>query len=352
MSVHFSQQEKKQDEISIKDLIFKIQSWIKYVWGYKWYILIAGLTGGLLGYGYVKYYTKPIYTAKVTFALEQKGSSADLGGLASMVGIGDLGSNSSGMFGGENILFLMKSDRIIHKALKTEIEGLKGGNLLNEYLKIHFQKALKEKKIELFERNLDTIVFSRDQDSILQLVTSNIREDQLIADRLDKKTSIINVAIKDENELWAFMFSKMLIKHAITLYMDIKMGKLIETESTLMHKRDSIRRLLDGSITNLAVSTDLDSHTPLMRHKTNQAKKQIDVQMLTALYGDIVKNLEITRFNKSQEEPIIEIIDEPIMPLDYYQLGKVKGVILGSILVAFSVLVFLISRNVLKQLLN
>jgi hypothetical protein len=344
---------KEKDEISLKELLLKGKEWFDYLFSKKILIISLSIVGALLGFGYAKYYTKPMYTSKITFTMEQKGSSGGLGDIASMVGLGDLGGGgSSGMFGGENILFLMKSDRIIHEALKMPNEQLQGDHLLNEYLRIHFKAALKQKKINLFPKALDSVVFSRAQDSLLQVVTKQIRETQLVAERLDKKNSIINLAVTDENEQWAFLFSQLLIQHAIDLYMDIKLGKLLDTETTLMNKRDSIRGVLDGSITTLAFETDLNSHTPLMRYKTNQAKKQIDVQMLTAMYGDIVKNLEINRFTKSQEEPIIEIIDEPMMPLEKVQFGKLKGVLIGGFLAAFLVMGVLIGRKVLKGVMS
>jgi uncharacterized protein involved in exopolysaccharide biosynthesis len=348
------QQAPASDEISLKELILKGKDWMSYLWGYKWRIIIAGIIGGALGFTYAKYFTKPEYTAQVTFAMEQKsGGASALGGLASSLGLGDIGSaSSSGMFGGENILMLMKSNRIIHEALKAQIEELNGDHLLNAYVKNHFSKALKEKKIELFPKTFDSITSTRAQDSLLLLITKNIREKQLIAERADKKTTIINLEVKDQNEQWALLFSRMLVQHAIDLYMDIKVGKLIETEKELSRKRDSIRGLLDGSITTLAIETDLNSHAPLMRFKTKQAKKQVDVEVLKTMYGNIIQNLEMTKFQRSQEEPIIEIIDEPILPLKMEKFGKVKGIMVGGFLSGFFLFGFLVLRKVINGLMN
>jgi len=348
------QPQNNNDEISLKELILKGKEWVAYLWGYKWIIVLVSALGGALGFAYAKYLTKPEYTAQVTFAMEQKsGGASALGGLASSLGLGDIGgTSSSGMFGGENILMLMKSNRIIHEALKAPIEELSGDHLLNVYVKNHFDKELKEKKIALFPKTFDSITSTRAQDSLLLLITKNIREKQLVADRADKKNTIINLEVKDQNEQWAFLFSKMLVKHAIDLYMEIKVGKLIETEKELSRKRDSIRGLLDGSITTLAIETDLNSHAPLMRFKTKQAKKQVDVEVLKTMYGNIIQNLEMTKFQRSQEEPIIEIIDEPILPLKVEKFGKAKGILFGGILTGFLLLGFLVVKKVLKGLMN
>ncbi len=347
------QPQNNNDEISLKELILKAKEWVAYLWGYKWIILLVSALGGALGFAYAKYLTKPEYTAQVTFAMEQKsgGAASALGGLASSLGIGDIGgSSSSGMFGGENILMLMKSNRIIHEALKAPMQELKGDHLLNAYVKNHFSEALKENKITLFPKTFDSITSTRAQDSLLLLVTKNIREKQLIAERADKKTTIINLEVKDQNEMWALLFSKMLVKHAIDLYMEIKVGKLIATEQDLTRKRDSIRGLLDGSINTLAIETDLNSHAPLMRYKTKQVKKQVDVEVLKTIYGNIIQNLEMTKFQRSQEEPIIEIIDEPILPLSIEKTSKFKTAVLFFFIFSLLATIFHIGRKYFKAI--
>ena len=351
MSAQIQQQPQASDEITLKELILKGKEWFAYLWGFKWRILLVGLFGGALGFVYAKYFTKPTYTSVVSFTLEQKsgGGAGALGGLASSLGLGDLPTgSSSGMFGGENVLYLIKSNRIIHQSLKEPQADLQGDHLLNAYLKNHFEKPLKEKEIKLFPEKLDSVTFSREQDSLLLLITKNIREEQVIAERQDKKTTIINLEVKDNNEQWAYLFSKALVKNAIDLYLEIKVGKLMRTELELTQKKDSIRGLLDGSITTLAYETDLNSHTPLMRYKTNQAKKQIDVEVLKSMYANVIQNLEMTKFQRAQEEPIIEIIDEPILPLEKEHLGKMKSAILGGFFMCFLVLGLIIVLKLLK----
>ncbi len=334
MSEKLESKQVVSEDLTLKELISKVKDWFSFFWSFKWQIMLTCILGGTLGFVSVKFFTKPTYTSTLSFTLEQKnGSAGALGGLASSLGLGDLpSSSSSGMFGGENVLYLMKSNRIIHQSLKESQKDLGGDHLLNAYLKNHFNKALKEKEFKLFPKNLDSLKFSRKQDSLLLLITKNIREKQILAERPDKKTTIINLEVKDNNEQWAYLFSSALVKNAIDLYLEIKIGKLLRTENELTIKRDSIRGLLDGSITTLAFETDMNSHTPLMRYKTRQAKKQIDVEVLKNMYANVIQNLEMTKIQRAQEEPIIEIIDEPILPLKKEKFGLFKGIFLGGVL--------------------
>lgn len=338
----------KKNDVTLKDLLIKSKEWSTLVWDYKIRIIISSVIGGIFGFVYANYFPSPVYTSTVSFTLEQKGGGSSLGGLASSLGLGDIGANSSGMFGGENVLYLMKSNRIIHQSLKEAQAALKGDHLLNVYLNNHFDKALKEKKIKLFPKNLNSLRFTREQDSLLTLITKNIRETQITAERQDKKTTIINLEVKDKNEEWAYLFSKALVKNAIDLYLEIKVGKLMRTEQELTQKKDSIRGLLDGSITTLAYETDLNTHTPLMRYKTNQAKKQIDVEVFRGMYANLIQNLEMTKFQRAQEEPIIEIIDEPILPLEIKRKSKSLYFLVGGFLFSFLAM----SPLIFKRLIN
>ena len=330
----------------------KLIAFIRFLKRIRLKISISIILGMLLGIIYSKFIQKPLYVANQSFTLEQKSSSGgSLGGLASSLGLGDLASASSGsgLFGGENILFLLKSNRIIHKSLKESLTELKGDNLLNLYIKAHYKKSLDNGKIQYLPKNLEKFNFSRRQDSLLLLVTKNIRKYQLQTERLDKKTTIITLDVNDINEQWAYLFSKALVKNAIELYLDIKVGKLLRTEQELTNKKDSIRGLLDGSITTLAFETDMNSHTPLMRYKTKQAKKQIDVEVLKSMYASVIQNLEMTKFQRSQEEPIIEIIDEPIYPLEVEKIGTIKGAIIGAIIFSLITLLIFSMKEVLKN---
>jgi glycerol-3-phosphate cytidylyltransferase len=93
----------------------------------------------------------------------------------------------------------------------------------------------------------------------------------------------------------------------------------------------------------------MNSHTPLMRYKTKQAKKQIDVEVLKTMYANVIQNLEMTKFQRAQEEPIIEIIDEPILPLNIHQFGISQGVFLGLIFTTVIILSILILIRVFNS---
>lgn len=348
-------QKSDEAEVSLSEILKNNRGGLRLIWTNKFKILFLAILGAIIGFLYSSFYSKSLYIASMSFTLEQKNNSGGaLGGLASSLGLGDLPTGSgSGMFGGENVLYLIKSNRIIHQSLKESQTELNGDNLLNFYLENHDLNNVNGKRHKIFPIDLKNRRLTREQDSIILVVSKKIKDSQIQAERLDKKTTIINLDITDINEKWAYLFSKALVKNAVDLYLDIKIGKLLRAEEELTKKRDSIRGLLDGSINSLAYETDMNSHTPLMRFKTKQVKKQIDVEVLKSMYANVIQNLEVTKIQRAQEEPIIEIIDEPILPLQIKKLGKIYSTLVGFVLFAFfSTLILILIKNFSKKRSN
>ena len=65
---------------------------------------------------------------------------------------------------------------------------------------------------------------------------------------------------------------------------------------------------------------------------------------------ELVKQSEMAKVTLRKETPLIQVIDQPILPLKKEQFGKAKGIVLGGVLAGFLIVIFLIIRRVLKQL--
>ena len=81
------------EEISLKELLLKAKTYLKFLLS-KWkLILIFTLVGGSLGL-VVSLLTKPKYTAHLTFALVEKSNTGGgLADLSSTFGLGGIGTN-------------------------------------------------------------------------------------------------------------------------------------------------------------------------------------------------------------------------------------------------------------------
>jgi hypothetical protein len=339
----------QDDEISLKELIEKGKALFTYFMGYKWVIVASGLLGGGIGFGYAHYYNVEVYESKLTFAIEEKSGGGSLMGLASQFGV-DIGGGGGGMFTSDNLLLLFKSNRIIQGALLRPLPEVKEGNLYNHYLDIHYQKALNEKKISLLPLDLEREKFSRGQDSLLKKVSINFSENGLTIGKKDKKASFIDITVKDQSELFAFWMNRYLVEEATHLYLDLKVGKMKRSVTILQNRVDSVQRILDGTMRSAASGIDqsmgLVSNVP----RVSTAKKQMEVQMLGTLFGELTKNLELTKFTLDREEPTIQIVDAPTFPLEKFGNGRVKSGVIGGFLLGFITLGWLFLRKILREL--
>ena len=70
------------------------------------------------------------------------------------------------------------------------------------------------------------------------------------------------------------------------------------------------------------------------------------------MYGEVVKNLEISKFTLLNNKPLINIIDKPKLPLKLNRQSIIFSFILSSILGGFLISFYLILIYVLKEELS
>jgi hypothetical protein len=350
------------DEISLKELILKMQEWWRYLLS-KWVvILVAGIIGGAIGLTYA-WSQKPVYKAELSFALQdEKSGGGGLGsalGLASQFGI-DLGGGGGGSeFSGDNLLELMKSRSMVEKALLTSVTVTSKKETLAEYY-IDFNKIRDgwKGKPELenihFLPNADRSKFTLKQDSILGVFHNVLIANNLTVDKLDKKLSIITLSVKSTNELFSKYFTEVLAKVVSDFYVQTKTEKATKNVAILQRQTDSVRRALYGAISGVATSIDAapNPNPSLQTLHVPSQRRQVDVQANTVILGELVKNLEMAKMSLLQETPLIQVIDRPILPLEKERFGKLKGLILGGITIGFISVIFILFRRLFQNLLK
>jgi hypothetical protein len=328
------------DEISIRELISKFKLTIKYI-KTRWLVLLwFSIFGVLIGLGY-SLLESPDYKAVSTFVLQESGhgSSLALGqysSLASLAGIDIGGGSDKGLFQGDNILELYKSRLMIEKTLLTpvEIDG-KTQLLIDRYIQSSglLNTWWKKRRIENINFNSNPKKFSRLQDSIIRDVIKYFKKNILTVTKPDKKLSVISVEIKYKDEAFAQLFNQTLVQNVNDFYIQTQTKKTSQSVQVLQHQADSVRNILNSSLGKVAASTDANPNpNPTLKSLSLPGqKKQIDVQANTAIYSEIVKNLEASKISLRQETPLIQLIDEPILPLEVDKIGKILGSLIGLI---------------------
>lgn len=352
--------ENSNDEISIRQFVIKCREWVIYFMS-KWkIILLFGLLGSVLGLTY-SLLNKPSYIASLSFVIEdEKGGSRLSGalGLASQFGF-DVSEGGGNIFSGSNLIELFKSRTMVEKALLNPVLiGEKTISFAEMYIQNLNWRDKWPKKANLsniqFLPNADRQKFSREQDSILGIIYSDISNNNLRVAQKDKKIGIISIDMQSGNEYFSKLFTETLAKEVSDFYIQTKSKKNRINLDILERQTDSIRAELNKAITGVAIANDntFSLNPALNIRRTPSAKRQVDVQANTAILTELVKQTELAKVTLRKETPLIQIIDRPILPLKKEKFGKLKGILIGGFLAGFIIIIIILFKRLWDKMMS
>lgn len=353
------------EDDAIKRMVRDVKEVSRFIFSKKYILLILGVIGGVIGFFYAKS-KKPIYTATTTFVIEGDNAPSLLSqysGLASMIGM-DLGSQGEGLFQGENLLELYRSRNMVEKTLMTPIEINKQKQLLvdryvefNE-LKNDWANAKNAQELLAVNFAIPTEKMGekvlRTRDSLLGVFTKDLLKNNLNVNKLDKKMSIVKIDVSTTDEFFSKKFNEELVNNVNEFYIKTKTKKSLNNVNILQSKVDSVRSVMNGSISSAAAAIDA---TPNL-NPTRQALRQVPTQRSQftaetnkAILGELVKNLELTKMALLKETPLIQQVDQPILPLEVKKKGKLVHAFLGGCIAFFLGLGFYFFSYLFKKVL-
>tara|TARA_B100001059_G_scaffold235416_1_gene280932 strand:+ start:8748 stop:9812 length:1065 start_codon:yes stop_codon:yes gene_type:complete len=323
------------DDFSLKALLDNIKNWSSFmknkskeVIQFSFLFLLL-----LLTYNYIK---SPIHYAKTTFVLDSQSSSSSIGDVASLASLAGINASSfidaSGLFQIDNIQELYKSNSMIIETLLSKSNSKSD----NKVLINHFGETEKiDKKWKKLGVNFDEyIVFKNNQrlhDSILMEAAEIIKDKYLIVDKPSRKTTILEIGFDHKDELLAKNFNENLVSIVNDFYFKTKTQKSGKNLEILQRQRDSVKKVLDRSVLDLA-NEDQRVPNPNPLAKTNLVPYQkalIEVQSNGAIYQQVVTQLELAKVTHRNNTPLIQIIDKPTLPLENSRLKFFECLIYG-----------------------
>lgn len=324
-----------QEDFSINFIIKRLKSLIYFfIKKYKTYFFtITSSVFFLISYNYI---LSPVYHAYTNFVIEDDKSSklSDLSSIASIAGFNTSSMlDGSSLFQIDNIQELFMSNSILKKTLLTEkIFNQKKQKIIDRYIE---SESLK-KRYASYNQNhpLDFSKKSRLNDSIIKIITKNIKEKNLVVSKPNRKTSIINVSFFHKDQILSKEFNQTIVQNVIDLYFEIKNRKSSDNILILKNQTDSIKKIIDISISKLAIMEEnVPNPNPLL--KSNKIPSQIEMlnlQANTSIYAEVVKQLELAKVTQRNKSPIIQIIDGPILPLENSRLKFSSTIMIGILL--------------------
>jgi hypothetical protein len=320
-------------EISLIELLNNVKKVFHHLIS-KWKPILI-ISSIVATFGVVKTWLEdPTYTAEMTFVTEGD-KSGGLGGYASIAaqfGLDIGGSGGGGAFAEDNLMELLKSRNLVDKTLLSQYDN----NLfIDQYIINHKINKGWDKDSVLSKVSFSSIKegdYNRKRDSIFNKIADGIIKSQLDVDKIDKKLDITYIKMEDIDMVFAKRFIEKLAVNAIKFYTEYKTEKNLSTVQILQRQTDSVKNLLFGGINDVASINDLNVNPIKQTLRINGQKKQVDLQVNSALYTELLKNLEIAKLTLRKETPLIQVIDTPKLPLKSEKKGRLlMGLIFGFV---------------------
>ena len=344
---HFS-----PSQFTLREVIRNLQDWGRFFLS-QWKLLLgAGLVGAGLG-AVISQVKDPVFHAETSFVLEEEGMGGigQMSGIANLLGVNIGGLPTNGLFQGDNIMELYRSDRMLEETLLSPFDSsilLVERFIQTEELEKKWSSDVDFASLD-FSKKLEEATVT--QDSVVKEIVKLIREKQLSVIKPDRKLSIIQVSVSSKDESFAKVFNETLVTKVNAFYFETKTKKTGENLRILQGQADSVRAILNQSIGALAYAQDrIPNANPLLSSATVDGRlKQVDVQSSAAVFQEIVKNLEVAKINHRINSPLIQIIDAPKLPLTRSEIRLGKGIVFGALALGFLVLAILYIRRLYQK---
>lgn len=346
-------EESKTSSMSLTDIVTIVKKYWNFLWEKKWIIIISGVLCGILGFVYVCN-KKITYTAHYVFTVGSSGASNGIS-LSALLG---MGGGSMDAFSGDNVLELLKSRTIVENTLLSPC--LYNGDTITfmEYSLIcdsvrakceSEEREKEENKVSIcdvtFPVGQARETFTRVQDSILMMKSGSLLKNNIAVARREKKLSYMEYDFIYTDEDFAKSFSAEHLKVAADFYVQTKTHISGTNLYSFQQKADSIRGELDKTIAKSSAYMDGNRNASGSYVSAQLKKYEVDIQVLSATYQEIQKNIKTLELDLARETPLIQIIDKPFHPLPNDKVRKLKGLIaggfLGGFLACFGCLAFL-----------
>ena len=343
-----------ESEISLSFLVDGFKDWVSFLFYKRKSIVLFTLSVLFFVISY-NYLIKPTYYARTTFVLDNDNVSSmgDLSSLASLAGINASSFvDASSLFQIDNIQELYRSNAMIKKTLlsKSKIDN-KDILIIERFIKT---ENLEKKWINLgFNVNdLRSNKTSRVQDSLIKGLVKLIKKEYLVVNKPSRKTTILEIGFDHKDEILAKNFNKNLVKIVNQFYNTTKTLKSGSNLKILQRQSDSVKNVLDRSIMILAeIDQSIPNPNPLSKvNLVPYQKAMIDVQANSAIYQELLKQLELAKVTHRNKTPLIQVIDSPNYPLENSRWKLFKTLIYGLISGLFLSMLFLSIKRVLNSL--
>ncbi len=347
-----------EDELTLKQVIELGRDYF-YELLRSWKIIILIVVPFVL-YFLISAIVKPVtFNASLTFMVnEDEGGGGGMSQIFNTFGLPGIASGKNNL---DKILELARSRRIIQNVIFNKIsidnnEDYIANHIINIY---DFHKKWKNDttglKNYLFVKDSFPL-FTRTDNAALKRVYHTVIGSKgvkgLLTTSYSDETGIMEFIMDTENEKLSIEFSKILYDRVLEFYVKKTIEKQQQTYDIMRLKMDTILQEMSSGEYQLANFRDRNLGLWSDMDKLKGAQLKRDVQVLNERYVVLLKNLEIADFTLKNKVPFVQLIDEPIAPIQPEVESKIIAILIGGFVGGFVAIGFVIIRKIFRDALS
>ena len=350
----------QDDEITLKELILKIQEYWRELW--KNWLLIGLICVPFVAYKLYDAFTTPVvYPGTLTFMVDEDEGNR-LSPFAGVLGQFGLGGGGTGKYNLDKILEISKSRRVLQMALfsKSKVQG-KEDYLANHLIRqFEFHEKWEDDTTgmkDFLYTHGEVPQFTKNENkalkSLLGLLNGNDREPGIYKTSYDEDTGIMSLRFNGRSQDITIGFLDTMFVRLSSYYVEKTIEKSENTYRIIKEKADSLAQELAAVEFELAQFLDRNRNIySVTEGKLKEGRLTTKVSRLQAMYGEAIRNLEISELNLRNKEPFITLIDSPIEPLAPQRKSLILALIIGGILGVMIGVAYVLGRKVYRDAMS
>lgn len=349
----------QDDEITLKELILKIQEFWRELWKKKIWIILAGLIGAGLFVARA-WMQETTYSAGLSFMVTEndqndQGAYLNLDGQIELRGIGN-----------NKITELARSGRIIHEVLlNQDIIGNTKDFIANHLISLYGFDAKwdKEKVVDQYkDLHLKDFQFTRsdiDQFSPKELRALSIVHDLVSGNSITGKKGLATTTFNEDTEVFRLKVTTLdenlsmrviegIYQELQAFYIEDKIGGPQRAFEILSVETDSLLQVLSSAEVSLARTKDRNRGVSSSISQIGLGKLERDVTRLNQEYEQAVRSKKRLEVLLQGGTPTFQVIDQTFFPL-VNSSSRMKAIITGGFLGVFIGVIFYLGRKIIRD---
>lgn len=349
-----------EDEITLKELILKLQEYWRELWR-NWLLIGLVALPFFLYKVYSAYTTPPTFPGKLTFMVDEDegGSFRSISGILGQFGFN---TGNTGKYNLDKILEISKSRRVIQMALFARASVAGKEDWIANHI-IHYSDlpdrwsddttGLKDFRFNHPDMDRFNLVENRALKSVLGVLNGTEKIAGIYQTSYDEDTGIMSLQFDGRHQDLSIAFLDTLFFKLREYYVEKSVEKAQSTFQIIKEKTDSIAGELAAAEYSLADFIDRSQNVYSAREgELQRSRLAAQVSRLQIMYGEAMKNLQLSELSLRNKEPFITLIDSPLSPLTPKQESLLRSGIIGLVLGIMIGVTFVLGRKIYRDTMN